>query len=440
MTIRNKITNFLENLSKEENITFPRFAHNQNAPANKVYYAGPYFDNNELSAAIEALLVGRWSSAGEICNKFEKQFAKAVNQTHAVFTNSGSSANLIMIASLKEYFGWQDGDEIIVSPVGFPTTITSIIQNNLKPVFVDIEWDTLNFDLDKIDRYLEKLWLNNLKIPKAIFISPVLGNPPDFRKLEFFKIIYGVELILDCCDSLKSEYLDKQLPEWCVASSFSFYPAHEITTLEGGMVTSNNEEIIKLARSYMQWGRACYCVGTANLAPNGTCGCRFNTWLEGYPEPIDHRYCFDRMGYNLKPLDLQAAIGLEQLKKLDYICEKRGSNLVDIESLFIKYIKEISPVHTLNDSDWVPFAVPLICKTKELKYSLVAHLEKNGIQTRNYFAGNILLHKPFRHLDDYQKYPNANEVLSRVFFVGCAPTITDENIKYIEEVLKKYEL
>lgn len=428
MSIRQKINNFIEDL-KSEYGNLPKFAHNQNAPANKVYYAGPYFDNNELSAAIETLLFGKWSSAGETCFKFEKEFSKAVNQKFGVFCNSGSSANLIMIAALKEYYGWKDEDEIIVSPVGFPTTITSIVQNGLKPVFVDIEWDTLNFDITQVAVKINKQ-------TKAIFISPVLGNPPDFDQLDALKDFYNIQLILDCCDSLKSEYLGKQLPEWCAASSFSFYPAHEITTLEGGIVTSNNEEIIKLARSYMQWGRACYCVGPGNLLPNGTCGCRFNTWIEGYAEPVDHRYVFDRMGYNLKPLDLQAAIGLEQLKKLDYICQKRKGNCIDIEDLFAKYIKGISFVS--HGGGWVPFATPLICETKELKYSLVKHLESNGIQTRNYFAGNILMHKPFRGLDDYTKYPEANKVLEKVFFVGCAPTITSENIKYIEEILKKY--
>lgn len=430
--VRQRIENFVEEL-KTDYGSLPKCAHNQNAPANKVYYAGSCYDNKELVAGIEAFLFGKWSSGGEISHKFEKEFAKTVNQKFATFCNSGSSANLIMIAALKEYYNWADGDEIIVSCVGFPTTITAIIQNNLRPVFVDIEFETLNFDVNKIE---EKITRNT----KAIFISPVLGNPPDMEDLTYIANEHQIKLILDCCDSLKSEYENKQLPEWCATSSFSFYPAHEISSGgQGGMVTSNNEEIIKLANSYSQWGRACYCVGPANLLPNGTCGCRFNTWIEGYPEPIDHRYVFERLGYNLKPLDLQAAIGIEQLKKLDWFCQQRILNCYRIQHLFSDYISGVKYPQTLKESKWVPFATPLICETKEIKYKLVKYLESAGIQTRNYFAGNILLHKPFRKFGDYKEFPNANQVLEKVFFVGCAPTISEDNIKYIEEVLSKYE-
>jgi CDP-6-deoxy-D-xylo-4-hexulose-3-dehydrase len=203
------------------------------------------------------------------------------------------------------------------------------------------------------------------------------------------------------------------------------------------MVSSNIEEIVKLARSYATWGRDCHCVGTCNLLPNGTCNNRFSNWLSDFPETIiDHKYVFNRIGYNLKPLDLQAAIGLEQLKKLDYICEKRKENREKISHLFCSHV----PVRTVTRfgvTDWCPFGVPIICQNKEQKQKLVSYLEKNGVQTRNYFAGNLLMHPGYKHLDNYLKYPEANKVLDLVFFVGCAPTISKENIKYIEKVLQE---
>lgn len=415
----------------------PKFCHNLNAPANKVYYSGAYFDENELTAAIDALLFGKWSSSGEICAQFEKEFSKKINQKYSFFTNSGSSANLLLIAACKEYYGWKDGDEIILSSVGFPTTCSAIVQNGLKPVFIDIKWDTLNFNLELIK---EKITDRT----KAIFLSPVLGNPPDIGKL--YSIVDNsknrtIKLLLDNCDSLGSKWKGFYLNEYAVASSCSFYQAHEICTMgEGGMVSSNVEEIVRLARSYATWGRDCYCVGTANLLCNGTCNKRFSNWLEDFPETIiDHKYVFNRIGWNLKPLDLQAATGLEQLKKLDFICQKRSDNQRIIEELFSQHIKNIRFPLVLKETWWIPFGVPIICQSKEIKQKLVSYLEKNGIQTRNYFAGNLLMHPGYKHLDDYKKYPEANKVLDLVFFVGCAPTISEENIKYIEEVLQSYK-
>lgn len=434
-----EIKNFIASM-KEKYGNLPKFCHNLNAPENKVYYSGAYFDDNELTAAIETLLFGKWSSSGEVCAQFEKEFSKYINQKYSFFTNSGSSANLLLIAACKEYFKWKDGDEIIVSAVGFPTTVSAIVQNGLKPVFVDIEWETLNFDLEKIIFDLGWYEMSPFDAPKAIFLSPVLGNPPNIDKILEICNKYNIKLLLDNCDSLGSKWNGKYLNEYAVASSCSFYPAHEITTLEGGMVSSNIEEIVKLARSYATWGRDCWCVGTCNLLSNGSCNKRFSNWLPDFPETIiDHKYVFNRIGYNLKPLDLQAAIGLEQLKKLDYICKTRLSNLEKIKQLFHNYIPSLKFAYILENTDLVPFGVPIICDSKEQKQKLVLHLEKNGIQTRNYFAGNLLMHPGYKHLDDYKKYPESNKVLDLVFFVGCAPTISDKNINYIKNVLSKYE-
>lgn len=428
----NKIKNFILDLQQDEGF-LPKFCHNLNSQENKVYYSGALFDENELSAAIETLLFGKWSSSGETCAKFEIEFSKKINQKYSFFTNSGSSANLLLIASCKEYFKWQDRDEIIVSAVGFPTTVSSIVQNGLKPIFIDIEFSTLNFDLNLIS---EKITSKT----KAIFLSPVLGNPPDMDLLVSICKEHNIILLLDNCDSLGSKWHDKFLNEYAVASSCSFYPAHEISTLEGGMVSSNIENITQLSRSYASWGRDCWCVGTCNLLPKGSCGKRFSNWLPDFPETIiDHKYVFNRIGYNLKPLDLQGAIGIEQLKKLDLICQKRIENQTKIQELFQTYISNVKFPSVLQKTKWVPFGTPIICRNKNQKLKLVSFLESNGIQTRNYFAGNLLMHPGYKHLDNFLLYPESNKVLDLVFFIGCAPTISEENIKYIESVLKKYE-
>jgi len=397
-----------------------------------IYYSGPVWDHKEVVAAIRTLLVGKWLAAGENIQEFENQFSKKVNNLFGVFVNSGSSANLVMIAALKKYFEWEDGSEIIVSVVGFPTTISVLPQNNLVPVFIDIEMDSLNFDLNKIE---EKITDKT----KAIFVSPVLGNPPDFDKLLSICEKYNLQLILDNCDSLGSKWHGKFLNEYAIASSNSFFAAHHICTIHGGMVISNNRNIINLARRFSSWGKGCVCSGVENLLPNGVCNHRFDNWLENYDGIVDHRYAFINMGYNLQGLDFQGAIGLEQLEKLDSIYEKRKNSKNKISSIFKKYISGIKIPEELEGAETSWFGTPIICESKDQKQKLVTYLEKNKIQTRNYFAGNILLHFGFESLGEFQDYPNANLVLDRVFFVGASPLYNEDVFNYIDEVLQKYE-
>ena len=193
-------------------------------------------DDDELVEAIDSLLFGKWFSSGEKVYQFEREFSKTVNQKYSVMVNSGSSANLVMIAALKQYFKWTSSDEILISVVGFPTTLNPIIQAGLKPVFVDIEYDTLNFDLNELEK---KITSNT----KAIFVSPVLGNPPDMDRLTHIARNNNVLIIMDGCDSYGSKWNGKHLDEYAISTSCSFYPAHHITTGEGGMVSSDIEEI-----------------------------------------------------------------------------------------------------------------------------------------------------------------------------------------------------
>lgn len=396
-----------------------------------VQYSGQLWDHNEIHAAIDALLNGAWIVSGEKVSEFQDAFSKRFNVKYSHMVNSGSSANLVMVTAAKKYYKWQDGDEIIVSPVGFPTTIAPIIQNGMKPVFIDIELETLNFDVSKIE---EKI---NSKT-RAIFVSPVLGNPPNMDVIVDLCNKYGLTLLGDNCDSLGSLWNGRLITDYYDTWTTSFYPAHHISTGEGGMVCSDNEDFIKEARSISWWGRDCYCVGSNNLLECGTCGKRFDNWLENYDGIIDHKYLFTNIGYNLKPLDLQGAIGLEQLKKFDMLESKRREYKETIQ----KYIEDNIPgarvINATENSDPSWFGVPIYCESQDMKELLVSHFESNKVQTRNYFSGNILLHPGYKHLDDYKQYPNSNLALSNVFFIGCSPLYNEKVLNYIEGVCKKW--
>ena len=396
-----------------------------------VQYSGQLWDDKELYAAMDTLLNGKWIVAGEKVAQFQIKFSKRFNVKYSHMVNSGSSANLVLITAMKKKFKWQNGDEIIVSPVGFPTTIAPIVQNGMTPVFIDIELNTLNFDVDLIESKITNK-------TKAIFVSPVLGNPPDIDKLLDICERHNLILLGDNCDSLGTLWKDKLITDYYYAWTTSFYPAHHISTGEGGMVCCNDEDFIKEARSISWWGRDCYCIGSNNLLDCGTCGNRFDNWLDDYSGIIDHKYLFTNMGYNLKPLDLQGAIGVEQLKKFDMLEGKRREYKAKIQKYIESNVETARVINATPNSDPSWFGVPIYCSTQSEKESLVQHLEDNKIQTRNYFSGNILLHPGYKHLDDYKKYPNSNLALSNVFFIGCSPLYNDKVLSYIEKVLKSW--
>ena len=434
MSLINKVEDFVSGLQNDGESLFPYLANGNWEPGNTVYYSGPYWDEKEPIAAITSLLEGKWLPSGEQVLKFEKAFSKKFGFESSVMVNSGSSANLVMIAALKKYFRWEDGDEIIVCACGFPTTINPIIQNGLTPIFVDINFDDLNWNLDQIK---EKITSKT----RAVFSSPVLGNAYDLDKLFDLLTKDNVFYIADNCDSLGSKWKGEYLTKHAVAASCSFYPAHHISTIEGGMVSSNISEVVDIARSFAWWGRACYCVGKQNLLECGVCGKRFDYWLEGYDKKVDHKYVFENQGYNLKPADLQGAIGLVQLEKFEEVHQKRRHNKKRIGDIF-KTIPGVRVVDEHPDAETSWFGVPIICENGPVstdKHTLVEHLEKNGVQTRNYFAGNVLMHPAYKGMGDPKDYPNSSRVLDTVFFVGCSPVITDPMIDHIMKVVESYK-
>ena len=420
-------------LIKLAELAQPKYIKNYNTfnpDRDAVLYGGPYWDHREIEAMLDSVINGDWIVSGSRVEQFQREFAVKFDVGFCHMVNSGSSANLVMVSALKRRFRWTDGDEIIVSPVGFPTTIAPIVQNNLKPRFVDIEFNTLNFDLDQVEAAVTRR-------TRAIFVSPVLGNPPDMVRLREIATRHNILLIGDNCDSLGTQYNGHHLSDFYYSWSTSFYPAHHITTGEGGMVCSNDKHLIDLARSISWWGRDCHCVGQENLLSCGSCGKRFDYWLENYDGIIDHKYIFGNIGYNLKPLDMQGAIGSVQLTKIDEICARRRAHKQRIESALVDHLG-IRPVTVLAGVDPSWFGVPVVCGQQGEKELLVSHFESNRIQTRNYFGGNLLLHPAYKHLADYRKFPNANKTLDYVFFLGCTPLYTEPVLDYIESVIRAW--
>jgi CDP-6-deoxy-D-xylo-4-hexulose-3-dehydrase len=429
------ISDFRALLAKH-GISHPRSAHGSyvfNPDKPSVLYSGPVHDTEEMVAAVEALVESRWSVAGEQVKRFEGAFARVVGNRYGVMTNSGSSANLILIAAAKERFGWEDGDEVITSSVGFPSTASVIPQNGLKPVWVDIEMDSLNLDLDEVEKAITGR-------TRAVFIAPVLGNPPDMDRLMEICREHGLKLLVDDCDGLGTKFGGVALPALPLvsASSCSFYPSHTISTTGGGMVTSNDEALIDIARSFASWGKGCWCSGAGNLLPNGCCGERFSCWLESEPGLIvDHRYTFPRMGWNALPLELQGAMGLAQLVKLPDIISRRRAHYEQI-SQWLYAIPGVRGVKVEPKAEVSWFGVPIVADTQEIKEVLLRHLEANRVQTRGYFAGNLLAQRGFAHLGNYRDYPNASQVLRRVFFIGCAPSYTSAHLAHVEHTLASF--
>ena len=413
------------------------------AGVDTVQYAGPFFDHQEYTAAIGSLLSG-WLVLGKDAQKFEHKFPTYFGKKFGVLTNSGSSSNLIQMNALqsKDLWNLPKGTKVVTPIAGFPTTVNPIFQTGFVPIFVDIELDSLNLDLNNLEQVLD----NNPDC-KVITFAHVLGNPPNMDKL--MSIIKDRNLILleDCCDALGSTYDNMPLGSFGELASCSFYPAHHITGGEGGFVACNTIDQERVVRSFREWGRGCYCIGQkANLLKNGTCGCRFNNWIPAFPDEIfDHKYVYNEIGYNLKPIELQASMLLAQMNKIDVITAKRKSNHAALCNIFRKYEEFFHiPSATLkSDPSWFAFAVTIRNGAPFTRTDITGYLEQAKIQTRPYFAGNILLQPAYTdYITDVNKikndYPISTKVMIDTFFLGTSPVITDKQIEYIGEQLELF--
>jgi CDP-6-deoxy-D-xylo-4-hexulose-3-dehydrase len=415
-----------------------------------VKYSGPHFDEKEYMSAVEVLL-GEWLIFGQKAREFELKFSRLLGKKHGCLTNSGSSANLLMVSVLSSQnklpirYRLKKGDKIITPVVCFPTTINPIIQNGFIPVFVDVSLPSVNLDLDEVERVLKE---DTNKDIKAIMFAHVLGNPPDMDRLMALVRKYNLIFLEDACDALGSTYDGKKLGSYGLMSTCSFFPAHHMTMGEGGFVATNTRSIRGALASFRDWGRACYCneKKPGDVTSGTACGNRFNKWLPGCPKTIyDHRYVFDEIGYNIKPLDLQAAMGLQQLDKLPEMDSARRANFAKLYDIFKPYEEYFYLPAATEKADPCWFGFLLITKPSAPfeKQDFVQHMENAKIQTRSYFTGNALYHPAYQKLateytDLREEFPNAHLVTIGSVFLGTFIGLTDEKIEYIKETVDSF--
>ena len=406
-----------------------------------VNYAGPHFTADESGSAAETLL-GGWLVMGDKSIKFEKQFPPQFQKRHGILTNSGSSSNLLMLASLTSKRGHNlpKGTKVLMPIAGFPTTLNPTLQLGFEPVFLDIELDTLNLDLTKAEDLIKQ---HNLKV---ITFAHVLGNPPNMDAVMDLVKKYDMILLEDCCDALGSTYDGKALGSFGEMASCSFYPAHHMTMGEGGFVACNTYEQEVILRSFREWGRGCFCVGPeANKLKCGSCGKRFQEWIPTLPgEIFDHKYVYDEIGFNLKPIEIQSAMGLIQLDKLDEIHALRRRNYKLLFAIYEKYEEffYLPRAQDKSDPSWFAFPLTIRANAPFKRTDIVDYLEENLIQTRPYFAGNIMLQPAYSHImnpaDAKSNFPVATHVMTHTFFHGTSPVITPEQIAYIGETVDNF--
>tara|TARA_R110000824_G_scaffold139659_7_gene304918 strand:- start:171 stop:1502 length:1332 start_codon:yes stop_codon:yes gene_type:complete len=409
-----------------------------------VAYSGPVFNEEEYVAAVKQLLSG-WLIFGKNARQFEKQFPEHLGMKYGSLTNSGSSANLLAVSALKSkrLFDLPEGSKIITPVVCFPTTINPIIQNGFQPVFVDVTLPDLNLDLDQVERVLE----TDPEI-RGIMFAHVLGNPPDMDRLMGLVKKYDLIFVEDSCDALGSTYDGKKLGSFGHISTCSFFPAHHMTMGEGGFVATNDNKIRTAVASIRDWGRACYCNTSkpGSVLEGTACGNRFRDWLPGLREAVyDHRYVFEEIGYNLKPLDLQAAMGLQQLEKLPEFDAARRKNFDRLIEIFEPYAEYLHLPKATEKADpcWFAFLMTVKDNAPFGRQDIVAWLEKHKIQTRSYFSGNILAHPGYHHMaseygDMNKTFPIAQLVTTNSFFLGTFIGLTGEKLDYVEQTVQKF--
>lgn len=400
----------------------------------RVNYAGRVFDEKELINLVDSSL-DFWLTEGRYSEQFAEKIADFLEVNNVVLVNSGSSANLIAFSSLtSEKLGekrLRPGDEVISVSAGFPATVTPIIQNNCVPVFVDVDIPTYNVDVEMMENAVTEK-------TKCIFLAHTLGNPFNINAVMKLAKKHNLWVIEDNCDAFGSRYNGKYTGTFGDISTISFYPAHHITTGEGGAVCTNNEQLAKIIKSFRDWGRDCYCAG----GENNTCGKRFSQQFGTLPFGYDHKYVYSEVGYNLKMTDMQAAIGAAQVDKLPQFCEKRKTNFNEYIRIFSKHTDYfILPEATPNsDPAWFSFIVTVKDDAPFKRDDITKYLNDNLIETRNLFAGNMIRQPAFigRNFKIAGHLNNSDYIMNNTFFLGTYPGNTSEKLDYIEEILDQF--
>lgn len=400
----------------------------------KINYAGRVFDEQEMQNLVQTAL-DFWLTSGEFSERFESELAQFLGVKYCSAVNSGSSANLLAFMALTaDELGERKinrGDEVITVAAGFPTTVAPIIQYGAVPVFADVKIDTYNIDVTQLEPVLSEK-------TKAVMLAHTLGNPFDVKTVKDFCTRNRLWLIEDNCDALGSKYDGQYTGTYGDLATSSFYPAHHITTGEGGAVYTSNPVLHRIVNSMRDWGRDCIC-------PSGrdnTCGHRFSRQFGELPYGYDHKYVYSHFGYNLKMTEMQAAIGCAQLEKLPAFIEARKNNWLQLRNgLADQSDKLILPEATADsDPSWFGFAITVREEAGLSRNEMVAHLEEQGIQTRMLFGGNLTKHPCFDGMrasnEGYRvvsDLKNTDEIMNRTFWVGVYPGMTEEELSFINK-------
>jgi CDP-6-deoxy-D-xylo-4-hexulose-3-dehydrase len=379
----------------------------------------------DISSIVESALQG-WFTDFFFCQRFREEISKVVGKKYVVLTNSGSSASLLAVSACLGKWGW--GYEVITTAVGFPTTVAPIIQKNREPRFIDINPKTLS---PNWDQFFEVFNVTNQVVDGYIF-AYTLGFP--FNNFARKSPESGF-MVLDCCDALGVDLTDN----FSDIITLSFFPAHHITTGEGGAVCTDDEELFELMRSYANWGRDCYC----KPGQSNTCGKRFQYEFKNMPNGYDHKYTFSRFGYNLKMTEMQAALGLSQIKRLPEIVRTRRSNYdklyIGMPGKFEEYFYFIEVPEWSKPS---PFGFPMV-RRSGVPFGLsefIRHLELHKITTRRLFGGNLTRQPMFDHWNrkNLPDLSGSNKLMDDLVWIGCHPGITDEMIEYIHQKINDF--
>lgn len=392
--------------------------------------SGKVFDEKDLQNLVDSSL-DFWLTTGRFAEQFQKAFSRWWGVRNTILVNSGSSANLVALSALtSSQLGSKailPGDEVITVAAGFPTTVNPIVQNNLVPVFVDVQVPTYNLDVNRLEAALSPK-------TRAIMLAHTLGNPFDLDTITQFARQNKLWLIEDCCDAAGACYNGRKVGTFGQLATVSFYPAHHITMGEGGAVLTDNPKLKTLVESFRDWGRDCWC----ETGQDDTCGKRFDWQLGDLPLGYDHKYTYSHIGYNLKATDMQAAVGVAQLEKIDGFIESRRANfaylyegLRDLQEFFI--LPEATPN---SEPSW--FGLPLAIRQNAPfnRNQVITLLESHKIATRLLFGGNLTrqpayLHVPHR-ISGHLK--NSDFVMNNVFWVGVYPGLTPKMLDYMLEI------
>ncbi|MBK9139508.1 MAG: lipopolysaccharide biosynthesis protein RfbH [Verrucomicrobia bacterium] len=392
-----------------------------------VRYAGRHFDDQELTALVDSSL-DFWLTAGRYADEFEAGLADYLGLENVLLVNSGSSANLVAFSTLTSPRlrdrQVKPGDEVITVAAGFPTTVNPIIQNRAVPVFVDVELGTYVPSLEKIEAALSPR-------TRAVMIAHTMGVPYAVRELREWCDQHRLWLIEDNCDALGTRYEGRLTATFGDLASFSFYPAHHLTMGEGGAVAAANEDLARIARSFRDWGRDCYCAG----GESNTCGKRFGQQFGSLPFGYDHKYVYSHIGYNLKVTDMQAAVGVAQLRKLDEFIAARKRNHAALAAGLKKHEAHLI-LHAAtpkSDPSWFGFVITVRPEAPFTRLELVNALEAARIETRNLFCGNLLRHPAYAGIEHrvVGSLANSDLITTNTFFIGVYPGLTPEMIAHV---------